>query len=83
MRRSIPEDAWDEPDAETRAKLTAGDYPAGVVVVTEFEDQTYWGWGCPNCGEHDYVGRSPRDRVERAYGEHREQCTGSGEGDSG
>jgi len=83
VRRSIPEDAWDEPDAETRAKLTAGDYPAGVVVVTEFEDQTYWGWGCPNCGEHDYVGRSPRDRVERAYGEHREECTGRGEEDSG
>jgi len=74
MKREIPESAWDEPDAETRTKLTSGEYPAGVVVVTAFEDQTYWGWGCPDCGEHDYVGRSPRDRVDRAYRDHREQC---------
>lgn len=75
MRRSLPGSAWDEDDSETREKLGSGDYPAGVVIVTEFEHQTYWGWGCPRCGEHDYVGRSPRDRVAERYRRHREQCS--------
>lgn len=78
MKREIPKSAWDEEESETGTKLTAGEYPAGVVVVTEFEDQTYWGWGCPRCGEHDYVGRSPRERMEEEYLRHREQCAAGG-----
>lgn len=74
MKRSVPDEAWSAPSSETRRKLVAGEYPAGVVVVTEFEDQTYWGWGCPECGAHDYAGRSPRKRVRRAYREHRGEC---------
>lgn len=45
MKRKIPKAAWEAPESETREMLTSGQYPAGVVVVTEFEDQTYWGWG--------------------------------------
>lgn len=82
MRSRIPRDAWEESESATREKLTTGEYPAGVVVVTEFEDQVYWGWGCPGCGEHDYVGRSPRRRLERAYREHREECDARGDGPS-
>ena len=75
MKRKVPKQAWKEPETETRSHLRSGRYSAGVVVVTEFEDQTYWGWGCPSCGEHDYIGRSPRERVRESYRQHREQCT--------
>ncbi|GEM_PF-4224115 len=42
-------------------------------------DETIWGWGCPRCGEHDYVGRSPRERMEEEYRRHREQCASGGD----